>query len=104
LRKLDPLENFINKKILIILTMKFEISKITERGQVTIPEIFRKKYGFMGGDRVVFIEKDKGLFLRSSREVDMNDLEEMFKKTTKLKPKNNLTAEQMDILNEGMFR
>ena len=95
---------FINKKILIVLIMKFEISKITERGQVTIPEIFRKKYGFMGGDRVVFIEEDKGLFLRSSREIDVTDLEKMFKKTAKMKPRNNLTAEQMDSLNEGMFR
>ena len=42
--------------------MKFETSKITERGQITIPENFRKKYGFMSGDKVLFIEENKGLF------------------------------------------
>lgn len=84
--------------------MKFEVSKITERGQITIPENFRKKYGFMSGDRVLFIEENKGLFLRPARKIDFKEFDKIIEKTKKIKPRYDLTAEQMDELNERLFR
>ena len=84
--------------------MKFQTAKITERGTVTIPEQFRKKYGFMTGDRVIFIGENSGLFLKSARKVDFKELDRILEKTKKIKPRHSLTAEQMDELNERLFR
>ena len=84
--------------------MKIQTSKITERGQVTIPEQFRKKYGFMSGDMVIFIGEESGLFMKSARKFNLDQLEKMFEKTDKIIPKYKLTAEQMDKINEELFK
>lgn len=84
--------------------MKVETSKITERGQITIPEAFRRKYGFMKGDRVLFIEENNGIFLRPVRKIDFNELNKILEKTKKIKPRYNLNAKDMDEINERVFR
>jgi len=84
--------------------MKFETSKITERGQITIPENFRKKYGGMRGDKVLFMKENKGLFLRPARKIDFKELNRILEKTKKIKPRYNLSAGEMDKINEGLFR
>ena len=48
--------------------MKYEIrkfiSKVGERGQVTIPKSLRMRYGVRPGQEVPFEERDDGLFIR----------------------------------------
>ena len=57
-------KNLINKNILIILIkMEFEISKITERGQVTIPQEFRKELNLKTGEKILFIKEKEKLIL-----------------------------------------
>ena len=36
----------------------FDVSRVTTKGQITIPVEFRKRFGINKGDRVVFIERD----------------------------------------------
>ncbi len=51
-----------------IENMKYEKkvrkSKVGERGQVTIPKVFRARYGVRPGQEVVFEETADGLLLR----------------------------------------
>ena len=51
-----------------IHNMKYERkvrkSKVGERGQVTIPKVFRARYGVRPGQEVVFEETEDGLLLR----------------------------------------
>lgn len=48
--------------------MKYEkqirTSRVGERGQVTIPQALRTRYGVMPGEEVVFEETKEGLLLR----------------------------------------
>lgn len=49
-----------------------EIAKLTSKGQLTIPKEVRQSLGLKTGDKVIFIEKDGGYFLASSRSMSIN--------------------------------
>ncbi len=55
------------------MTLK-EITKINERGNVTIPRILRKKYGLTPGTDIAFIEEEGKLVI-----MPIKDLEELRK-------------------------
>ena len=50
-----------------------DVSRVTTKGQVTIPLEFRKKLNIKEGDKVVFIEKDGLLFLGNSNRLVLED-------------------------------
>ena len=50
-----------------------DVSRVTTKGQVTIPSELRKKLGIREGDKVVFIEKDGLLFLGNSNRIVLED-------------------------------
>lgn len=41
-----------------------QTSRVTDKGQTTIPKSLREKYGIEPGDEVVWIEADDGITLR----------------------------------------
>lgn len=41
-----------------------ETTKVTEKGQTTIPQELREKYGIEPGDEVEWLETDEGLVLK----------------------------------------
>jgi AbrB family looped-hinge helix DNA binding protein len=43
---------------------------VNTKGQVTIPEVLRRKYGFAPGTKVVWIERDGELIPRPVQSVD----------------------------------
>ena len=45
-------------------------SRVTKKGQATIPSVFRKKLGIDEGDRVVFEETDEGLILKPAADIE----------------------------------
>ncbi len=45
-------------------------SRVTRKGQATIPSEFRKKLGIEEGDRVVFEEAGEGLILKPAADVE----------------------------------
>ncbi len=45
-------------------------SRVTRKGQATIPSTFRKKLGIDEGDRVVFEETEDGLLLKPAADVE----------------------------------
>ena len=76
------------------------IITISKGQQITIPAEYRKELKLGVGSRVELIKKQNKLIIQPIEE----DLEDMFEKAKHIKPKHNLTAEQMDELNERMFR
>jgi len=50
-----------------------DVSRVTTKGQVTIPFEFRKKLKIKEGDKVVFIEKDGLLFMGNSNRIVLED-------------------------------
>jgi len=68
--------------------------------QITIPAKIRNKIGLRIGSKLDVSLKNRKIIIKTIGK----DLEMMFKKTDKIKPKHNLTPKQMDELNEGLFR
>ncbi|WP_336001817.1 AbrB/MazE/SpoVT family DNA-binding domain-containing protein [Halorientalis halophila] len=42
-----------------------ESTRITEKGQVTIPKAFREKYDLESGDEVLWFDTDEGLVVKT---------------------------------------
>ncbi|WP_276257952.1 AbrB/MazE/SpoVT family DNA-binding domain-containing protein [Haloglomus litoreum] len=41
-----------------------ETTRVTDKGQTTIPKALREKYGIEPGDEVVWVEEEDGIMLR----------------------------------------
>lgn len=46
-----------------------ETTRVTDKGQTTIPKPLREKYGIEPGDEVVWVEDDDGIMLRKKGEL-----------------------------------
>ena len=51
-----------------------ESSKVTKDGQVTIPEVFRKKFNLQAGEIVIFYVKDGDLIIKKAVENPIEQL------------------------------
>src|SRR5438552_16077418 len=45
-------------------------SRVTRKGQTTIPSVLRKRFGFAEGDRIVFEEAKDGLVLKRAADIE----------------------------------
>ncbi len=45
-------------------------SRVTRKGQTTIPSVLRRRFGIEEGDRVVFEETEHGLFLKPAADIE----------------------------------
>jgi len=52
-----------------------KLSKVQEKGQVTIPAEIRKKWGLKKGDFVEFVETENGVMIRPQEMVAMQALD-----------------------------
>ena len=76
------------------------IVTISKGQQITIPSEFRKDFNLKAGSKVDLIKKQNKIIIQPIED----DLDEMFANAKNIKPKHNLTASQMDELNERSFR
>ena len=76
------------------------IVTISKGQQITIPADIRNELGLEVGSKVE-IEKEDGKIVITPLG---DSLKELFKKAKSVQPKHVLTAEQMDELNEKMFK
>ncbi len=76
------------------------IVSISKGQQITIPASMRELLGLEIGSKVDVEYEEGRIVINPVGE----ELDTIFKAAKKLKPKYNLTAEQMDELNERMFR
>ncbi|MBI3734737.1 MAG: AbrB/MazE/SpoVT family DNA-binding domain-containing protein [Chloroflexi bacterium] len=67
------------------------LSVVQEKGQVTIPTEIRKKLGLKKGDRVSFVETDRGVLISPQEVVALDALE----KIGQLLKENGLTLEEL---------
>ncbi len=55
---------------MVVRLMATYYSRVTRKGQATIPSVFRRKLGIEEGDRVVFEEAEEGLILKPAADVE----------------------------------
>jgi len=76
------------------------IVEITKGRQITIPARIRSEFDLVTGSKLEIIKRENEIVLKPIG----HDLDKMFKHAKNIKPKHNLTAKQMDELNERLFR
>jgi AbrB family looped-hinge helix DNA binding protein len=76
------------------------IVTLSKGQQITIPAEIRNKFGLEVGSKIEIILKKDRIIMKPMEE----DLETLFKEADKRTTKHNLNAEQMDKLNERIFR
>ena len=54
-----------------------KLSKVQEKGQVTIPVEIRRKWGLEKGDRVAFVETDAGVLISPQEVIAMEALDKL---------------------------
>ncbi len=75
-----PSQTFINKTILTSLTMEIEITKITSKGQVVIPQDIRKSAGITEGERFFVYASDDSIILKRTKNLEESKKIEKFHK------------------------
>lgn len=60
--------------------MEFEVTKMGERGQVVIPQEFRKSMGLRTGDKFVVIEREDTLIFKRLGPPTIEEFDEMIRK------------------------
>jgi AbrB family looped-hinge helix DNA binding protein len=53
--------------------MDMEVSRVTSKGQITIPKAVRERLNLTEGSKVAFIEKDGNVFITKSSVVALRD-------------------------------
>ncbi len=76
------------------------IATISKGQQITIPANMREALGLHAGSRIEIEQAGKKIILKPLG----NELETLFVESKKIKPRQKLTAQEMDELNERMFR
>jgi AbrB family looped-hinge helix DNA binding protein len=53
-----------------------DVSRVTTKGQITIPTKFRERFGISEGDKVVFVEKDGMMMIANSNRVAFEEFQQ----------------------------
>ncbi|MDR2090032.1 MAG: AbrB/MazE/SpoVT family DNA-binding domain-containing protein [Clostridiales Family XIII bacterium] len=56
----------------------FDVSRVTAKGQVTIPVEMRRKLGIKEGDKVVFMEQAGNIVIANAAMVALKEVQEAF--------------------------
>jgi AbrB family looped-hinge helix DNA binding protein len=59
-------------------TKMFDISRVTSKGQVTIPVEMRRKLGIREGDKVVFIEQAGNIVIANAAMIALQEVQDAF--------------------------
>lgn len=93
---------FINKNILTNLTMEIEITKITSKGQVVIPQGIRDKEGIKEGESFFVYGDGDSIILKRTKKLkaskNIKEFEKVFKNSWKTAKEKGITKE--DVVEE----
>jgi AbrB family looped-hinge helix DNA binding protein len=85
------------------MNVMFDVSRVTSKGQVTIPVEMRKQLGIKEGDKVVFINNGKSIIIVNAAMAAFNELQEAFRGEAErvgLKDEDDVTAMVKEIRKE----
>ena len=74
---------------------KFEVTKLGERGQIVIPQEFRKSMGLHPGEKFIVVEIGDTLMFKRLQAPSMEELNKMLEKSHQHAKKNGLTEKDM---------
>ena len=76
------------------------IIEVSKGRQITIPVEIRDEFGLDTGSKLEIIKRNKEIILKPVGD----ELDKLFSNAKNIKPKHKLNPEEMDELNEGLFK
>lgn len=90
------METFKYDNHISMIKMEFEITKIGERGQVVIPQQFRKEMNIQTGDKFMVVHKKNTIVLEKLKTPKIEDFNLMIKKAHEHAKKHNITEKDLE--------
>lgn len=72
--------------------MNMEVSRVTSKGQITIPKAIRKRLNLVEGDKVAFIEKEGNIVITKSSVIALREFFDSISKEAQAK---GITEEEL---------
>ncbi|MCH7568055.1 MAG: AbrB/MazE/SpoVT family DNA-binding domain-containing protein [Nanoarchaeota archaeon] len=80
---------------MIEIKMEFEVTRLGERGQIVIPQIFREHLKLKKGEKFMVMEQGGTILLKRLSPPTKEEFEQLLKKTHEHARKHKLTEEDM---------
>jgi len=77
------------------MIMEFEVTRLGERGQIVIPQVFREHLKLEKGEKFIVVEQGDSIVLRRLKAPTKTEFEELLKKTHEFAKKKGLTEKDM---------
>ena len=77
------------------MIMEFEVTRLGERGQIVIPQVFREHLKLEKGEKFIVVEQGDSIVLRRLKAPTKTEFEELMKKTHEFAKKHRLTEKDM---------
>ena len=77
------------------MTMEFEITRLGERGQIVIPQVFREHLRLVKGEKFIVVEQGDAIILRRLKEPTKAEFESLMRRTHEFAKKHGLTEKDM---------
>ena len=77
--RISKTKKFISKKFLTILKMILKTVKVSDKGQIAIPQDMREEAGINKGDTLIIIQEDNKLLLEKNSEKMKDDFRDILK-------------------------
>lgn len=77
------------------MIMEFEVTRLGERGQIVIPQVFREHLKLEKGEKFIVVEQGDSIVLRRLKAPSKTEFEELMKKTHEFAKKHGLTEKDM---------
>ena len=77
------------------MIMEFEVTRLGERGQIVIPQLFREHLKLVKGEKFIVVEQGDAIILRRLKAPTKTEFENFMSKTHEFAKKHNLTEKDM---------
>ncbi len=75
--------------------MEFEVTKLGERGQIVIPQVFREHLKLHKGEKFIIVGRGDSLILKRMKAPTKEEFEKLLKESHEHAKKHNLTEKDM---------
>jgi len=77
------------------MTMEFEITRLGERGQIVIPQVFREHLRLVKGEKFIVVEQGDAIILRRLKAPTKAEFEALMRRTHEFAKKHGLVEKDM---------
>lgn len=77
------------------MIMEFEVTRLGERGQIVIPQVFREHLKLEKGEKFIVVEQGDAIILRRLKAPTKTEFEDLMRKTHEFAKKHSIAEKDM---------